>query len=251
MKLSLVIPIYNEEDHLEKFLDLIDNIPLELEKELIIVDDCSKDSSAHIVQNFKFKSAMTFVQQPFNQGKGAALAVGFKHATGQIIGVQDADFEYDPTDIPEILKPLLLNKADVVFGSRFRMSNPQVHRTFHYLINRFLTVLSNLCSGLYLTDMETCYKFFRSEIIQNLELTSKRFGFEPEITAKVSRLKVRMMEVPVSYFPRNYLEGKKITWKDGIAAVRHIFVYNFLARRKNFCKANMPQRYIVKGSQWL
>ena len=142
------------------------------------------------------------------------------------------------------------DKADVVFGSRFKKNVLQVHRTFHYIVNRFLTGFSNLVSGLYLTDMETCYKFFKAEIIKNINLESNRFGFEPEITAKIARLKVRVCEVPISYFPRNYLEGKKITWKDGIAALRHIFYFNF-CNRKFFFKSDMPSFYIPKDRNLL
>jgi len=251
MKLSLIIPIYNESSHLEQFLTQIDDLKLAADKELVFVDDCSKDKSFEILSKFKFNSKVIIQKQPKNQGKGAAIRRGFELATGDIIGVQDADFEYSLDDIPSILEPLLAGKADVVFGSRFKKNTLQVHRTFHYLVNRILTMLSNICSGLYLTDMETCYKFFKAEILKNINLESNRFGFEPEITAKVARLKVRMMEVPISYFPRNYMEGKKITWKDGVAALRHILYFNLWQKNGRFFKSTMPPKYLPQGSQWL
>lgn len=250
MNVSLVIPIYNEADHLERFLDLIDDIDLPIPKELVFVDDKSTDGSFEILSRFKFKSPVVIFQQPVNQGKGAAVRKGFQLATGRIIGVQDADFEYSPDDLPALLQPLIDGKSDVVFGSRFKKSTLQVHRTFHYLINRFLTIASNFMSGLYLTDMETCYKFFRAEIIKNIVLESNRFGFEPEVTAKIAKLKVRVMEVPISYYPRNYLEGKKITWRDGIAALWHIFAFNYLKSKTPF-SPDMPKQFVAQSKLWL
>lgn len=251
MKISLIVPIYNEANHLEEFLNQLDKLELNADKQLVFVDDSSRDKSWEILNNFSFKSEVIKQKQPENRGKGAALRRGFELATGDLIGVQDADFEYSLDDIPAIIEPLLKGKADVVFGSRFKKNAPQVHRTFHYLVNRILTILSNLFSGLYLTDMETCYKFFRSEILKNINLESNRFGFEPEITAKIARLKVRIMEVPISYFPRSYMEGKKITWKDGVAALRHILYFNLVQSPKGFFKAEMPKKYIPSGTQWL
>jgi glycosyltransferase involved in cell wall biosynthesis len=246
-KVSLIIPVYNESAHLQRFLETIDNLELPIEKELVIIDDCSRDNSAEILRQYPFRSGVQLIYQPHNQGKGAALRTGIEHATGDIIGIQDADFEYEPTDIPRLLQPLLEGKADVVFGSRFKKSNPQVFRTFHYLVNRILTIYSNLCSGLYLTDMETCYKFFSAEVIHNVRLESNRFGFEPEVTAKIAKLKLRVYELPISYYPRNYLEGKKITWMDGIAAFRHITWYNFFTRSRNCFHEGMPEKFIPPG----
>lgn len=249
LSVSLIIPVYNEADHLESFLKGIDSLELPLAKELVIVDDCSTDSSRDILDNFNFTSQAKLIKKPINQGKGAALRTGIEQASGDVIGIQDADFEYDISDITKLLVPFLEGKADVVYGSRFK-NGIQVHRTFHYLVNKFLTSVSNLMSGLYLSDMETCYKFFRKDIIKNINLDSNRFGFEPEVTAKISRLKVRVLELPVSYFPRNYLEGKKITWKDGIAALGHIFYFNTVGTNRIF-KEGMPPHYLPRGTQWL
>lgn len=251
MKVSLIVPVYNEARHLEVFLSKLDSFDLGIPKELIFVDDCSTDTTRSILETFPFQSTVKKVFQEKNQGKGAALRRGFQEATGSIVMVQDADFEYDMKDIPALLAPILSDSADVVYGSRFSKSGTQVHRTFHYLVNRILTLLSNLASGLYLSDMETCYKVFRAEIIQNIELTSDRFGFEPEITAKIARLAIRIEERPIRYFPRNYLQGKKITWKDGIAAVWHIFKFNFLGTTQSVFKKPMPSKYLLEGRQWL
>ncbi len=250
-KVSLIIPIYNESSHLQQFLEVIDELQLQIDKELVIIDDCSTDNSWEIINNFDFSSSVVLDQQDMNRGKGAALRKGIDLATGDIIGVQDADFEYETADISRLLQPIIDNKADLVFGSRFKKSNTQVFRTFHYLINRILTIYSNLCSGLYLTDMETCYKFFLADVIKNINLDSNRFGFEPEVTAKAAKLKLRVHELPISYHPRNYLEGKKITWMDGIAAFRHITYYNFFVKSSRCFKKDMPEQYIPQGSNLL
>ncbi|MFN8391431.1 MAG: glycosyltransferase family 2 protein [Bdellovibrionota bacterium] len=250
-KVSLIIPVFNEIDHLERFLHVVDDLSLPIDKELVIVDDCSTDGSRELLKKFQFRSSVIYVEQPYNQGKGAAIRAGIDRATGDFIGVQDADFEYEPSDIPSLLQPLIDGKADVVFGSRFKANSYQVHRTVHYLVNRFLTIMSNLLSGLYLSDMETCYKFFRSDVIKNLKLESNRFGFEPEVTAKVARLKLRVMEPPISYFPRNYIEGKKITWKDGIAAIKHLVYFNLFVSSRDCFKPELPDRFIPKGGNWL
>ena len=251
MKVSLVIPVYNEESHLERFCKKIDELQLSVPKELIFVNDKSTDRSGEILKAYPFASDVKIFQQDKNCGKGAALRKGIMQSTGDIIGIQDADFEYDVNDVPRLVQEIVDGNADVVYGSRFKKSGSQVHRTFHYFVNRFLTLLSNLCSGLYLTDMETCYKFFRSEVIKNIELESDRFGFEPEITAKIAALKIRVAEFPISYFPRSYIEGKKITWRDGVAALRHILYYNLVAKKRGFYKAGLDPVFIPKGTQWL
>ncbi|NJP08987.1 MAG: glycosyltransferase family 2 protein [Leptolyngbyaceae cyanobacterium RU_5_1] len=251
MKISLIIPVYNEEANLHQFLSIIDSLEFSIEKELIIIDDCSIDASNHILNEFPFRSAVVILRQPVNQGKGAAIRLGIEKATGDIIGVQDADFEYNPADIDQLILPIIANKADIVYGSRYKKSGEQVHRTYHYLVNRFLTLLSNLLSGLYLTDMETCYKFFKSEILQNIQLTSERFGFEPEITAKIARLKVRIHEYPISYYPRNYDQGKKITWKDGVAALWYIVYFNLIAHPSNYLRPSLDRKYIPVSKNWL
>lgn len=251
-KVSLIIPIYNEAPHLQEFLQKVDALDLACAKELVFVDDASKDNSFEILRAFNFKSETQILQQSTNHGKGAALHRAIDAATGDIIAVQDADFEYDMQDLPELIKPLQNEKAEVVYGSRFRKNGLQVHRTFHYLINRLLTLMSNVFSGLYLSDMETCYKIFRADILKNIIFESKRFGFEPEVTAKIARLKLRILEMPISYFPRNYLEGKKISWKDGIAAFWHIFKFNCLRREFRYSyKDTLPSRYRTSGAQWL
>jgi glycosyltransferase involved in cell wall biosynthesis len=252
--LSLVIPIYNEAPHLARFLESIDTLDLgpSVERELVFIDDCSKDESLSILKTYAFKTnRVKILTQPMNQGKGAALQRGFDEASGDWIVVQDADFEYDPEDLKSLLALALQGRADVVYGSRFKKSGTQVHRTFHYLVNRLLTMLSNALSGLYLTDMETCYKLFRAEILKNIVLESRRFGFEPEITAKIARLKIHVHEIGISYFPRNYLEGKKITWKDGVAALWHIAYFNFFADKTKFFRPSMPSHYIPKDRQLL
>jgi glycosyltransferase involved in cell wall biosynthesis len=241
-----VFGVYNEADHLQAFLELIDGLEFQIPKELVIVDDCSSDTSLEILRRYPFISEVRLLEQDRNQGKGAAIRRGIAAARGSIIGIQDADFEYDPREIRDLIEPILLDKADICYGSRYK-SSQQVHRTFHYIINRTLTMLSNIFSGIYLSDMETCYKFLRAEIMKNIILESDRFGFEPEITAKIGRLKARIIEVPISYFPRNYIEGKKITWKDGIAAFRHILYFNCIRRGYDVFRPELPQRYIPKG----
>lgn len=260
MVLSILIPIYNEESNIRTLFARLSTMPWPFEVELVFVDDGSKDNSFALldkeVQGYSApqnSAKLKFIchQFPQNKGKGAALHKAIELATGDIAVVQDADFEYDPTELIALVQPLLDDKADVVYGSRFKKSNNQVHRTFHYFINRVLTLMSNLLSGLYLTDMETCYKVTRTEILKNICLSSPRFGFEPEITAHLARLKVRVYELPIHYFPRNYLEGKKITWKDGIAALRHIIYFNLFIDDKKRFKPSMPSKYLIEGKQWL
>jgi glycosyltransferase involved in cell wall biosynthesis len=227
VKLSIVIPIYNEQRTLRTIIERVQAVNIPLEKELVCVDDCSKDNTREILQELarEYPNIKPYFQ-PVNRGKGAALREGFKHATGDFVIVQDADLEYDPNDYSVVLAPLLQGKADVVFGSRFL--GGQAHRVlyfWHSMGNKFLTLLSNMVSDLNLTDMETCYKAFRREVIQSIELEQERFGFEPEITIKVARRRLRVYEVSISYDGRTYEEGKKIGWKDGVQALWCITKY--------------------------
>ena len=242
--LSLIIPIYNEAENLADFLRAVDRFDFGLRTELVLVDDGSTDGTAEILRRTRLRSKNRILRNEINCGKGSAIRQGIVAATGDIIGIQDADFEYDFADILRLLEPLKAGRCDVVYGSRFTAGAQNAHRTVHYLANGLLTRFSNILSGLKISDMETCYKFFRREILQNIELQSPRFGFEPEITAKIARLKVRVKEVPVSYFPRNYIEGKKITWRDGFAALWHIVYFNLVLSRRRYFTAMMPAKHL-------
>lgn len=224
-RLSLLIPVYNEASHLERWCEQLFAFDFGVTTEFLFVDDASTDGSRDILRRYTTRPGMRLLEQPINRGKGAALARAIRESTGAVVIVQDADFEYALRDVPAVIAPILADEADVVYGSRYK-SSTYVHRTFHYAVNRAITMYSNVASGLYLSDVETCYKAFRGDLIRGIRLESPRFGFEPEITAKLARLKVRIMEVPISYFPRSYLEGKKITWKDGVAALWHIARFN-------------------------
>ncbi|MCO5229630.1 MAG: glycosyltransferase family 2 protein [Chitinophagales bacterium] len=229
--LSIIIPLYNEESTITVILDKILSVQLdEIKKEIIVVDDASTDDSALIVQNYIDSHSADSIQlfsQQINQGKGAAIHKGISLATGEYLIIQDADLEYDPNDYHDLLYPVLLGLADVVYGSRFIGSKP--HRVlyfYHDLGNKFLTKLCNIFSNLNLTDMETCYKLINTKMAKSLYLHEKRFGFEPEITIKLSRIpKVRFYEVGISYYGRTYEEGKKINWKDGVKAIFYILKY--------------------------
>ena len=229
MKLSIIIPCFNEVRTIDRLLKAVKSSPIS-EKEIIIVNDGSNDGTTEFLNSIK-DSEIVIIHHKQNQGKGAALKTGFAKASGEICIVQDADLEYDPEEYPILIKPILEDKADVVFGSRFQSGRP--HRVvyfWHSLGNGFLTLLSNICTDLNLTDMETCYKAFKREIIQSINIHEKRFGFEPEITAKISRINCRIYEVGISYYGRTYNEGKKIGWKDGVRAIYCIFKYNFWSK---------------------
>jgi len=226
MKLSVVIPCFNEKETIKEIVAAVRASPVS-EIEIIIVDDCSTDGTTALLKNEVEASVEKVVYHQVNQGKGAALRTGIKHATGDVVIIQDADLEYDPNEYPLLLDPILKNKADVVFGSRFMGGQP--HRVvffWHMVGNKFLTFLSNVFTNINLTDMETCYKMFRREIIQSIEIEESRFGFEPEITAKVARKNCRIFEMGISYYGRTYAEGKKIGLRDGFRAIYAILKYN-------------------------
>jgi glycosyltransferase involved in cell wall biosynthesis len=226
-KLSVVIPVYNEEKYIMTTIQRVLDVTLEnVSFEIVVVDDGSKDRTMEILQGLAAEHPEIKVfQQPANMGKGAALRRGFQEASGDIILIQDADLEYDPGDYPTLLKPILDNKADVVYGSRFLGGPHRVLYFWHFAGNQFLTLLSNITTNLNLTDMETGYKVFRAEVIKDLPLKSNRFGFEPEVTAKIARRGWRIFETQISYFGRSYAEGKKIGWKDGFQAIYCIIRY--------------------------
>ena len=227
-KLSIVMPVYNEKDTIERIISRVMSVDVGLEKELVIVDDFSQDGTRDILAKLNNPEIKVFFH-PENLGKGSALQTGFSKAAGDIVLVQDADLEYDPDEYPILLHPILDGRADVVYGSRFLSGPHRVLFFWHSVGNKLLTTFSNMLSNLNLTDMETCYKVFKKPVLDKIELNSKRFGFEPEVTIKISKMKVRIYEVPISYSGRDYSEGKKIGWKDGFAAIFHLIRYKFFS----------------------
>ncbi len=226
MKLSVVIPVFNEKDTILEILRRVREV--DLPKEIILVDDCSTDGTRELLRSLPPSDDLKIQFQPANAGKGAALRAGFEHVTGDIVIIQDADLEYDPAEYPDLIRPILANKADVVYGSRFLSGPHRVLFFWHSVGNRILTTLSNMLTDLNLTDMETCYKVFRADILKRVRFRENRFGFEPEFTAKVARARHRIYEVPISYSGRDYSEGKKIGWKDGVAALFIILKYRLM-----------------------
>jgi glycosyltransferase involved in cell wall biosynthesis len=232
-RLSIVIPAYNERATVEDLLRRVAAaaLPAGIEREMIVVDDGSKDGTCELLREIAARGEwpLRLVEHAVNQGKGAAIRTGFAAAAGDIVLIQDADLEYDPAEYPQLLAPILADQADVVFGSRFLGGPHRVLFFWHYVGNRFLTMLSNMLTDVNLSDMETCYKVFRREVLDGIDLQSNRFGIEPELTAKVAKQKVRIYEVPISYRGRTYAEGKKIGWKDGFSAIWAILKYNLFS----------------------
>ena len=225
MKLSVIIPVYNEEKTVADVIRAVKACGV-ADLEIVIVNDCSSDRTGDALREFEADPSVVIVAHEINRGKGAAIRTGQSHTTGDAVVIQDADMEYDPRDLPRMLELLESGAADVVYGSRYSGNAKMVDRFWHYLVNRFLTTLSNALSNLHLTDMETCYKMVRGDVFRGLKLTADRFGIEPELTAKLADLDLNIYEVPISYRPRSSSCGKKIGWKDGVAAMWFIVKYN-------------------------
>lgn len=226
MKISIIIPVYNEELTLREIIRRTEATPYD--KEIILIDDCSSDGSRKILEDYRNRNGFQILYHNQNRGKGAALRTGFNEVTGDVIIIQDADLEYNPNDYAKLIEPILDNRADVVFGSRFLGGPHRVMFFWHYLGNKALTTLSNMLTNLNLTDMETGYKVFTKKVLDSLVLKCDRFGFEPEFTSKVAKGNYRVYEVPISYSGRDYSQGKKITWKDGVAALWYIIKFRFV-----------------------
>lgn len=226
--ISVVIPVYNEVNTIKEIIKRVQSV--DLTKEIIVVDDASTDGSRKVLNELKEEEGITVLFHQTNQGKGAALRTGFKEVKGEIVIIQDADLEYDPQEYSKLIRPIMEGKADAVYGSRFLGGTHRVLFFWHYVGNRIITLLSNTLTNLNLTDMETCYKAFKASLLKKFTIESNRFGVEPEITAKLAKLKCRIYEVDISYSGRDYTEGKKINWKDGIAAFYWILKYNLWSK---------------------
>ena len=226
--LSVVIPVYNEVKTIKEIIKRVQSV--DLAKEIIVVDDASTDGTREILNELKEKEGITVLFHQSNQGKGAALRTAFKQVKGDIVVIQDADLEYDPQEYSKLIRPIIEGKADAVYGSRFLGGPHRVLFFWHYVGNQIFTLLSNMLTNLNLTDMETCYKVFKTSLLEKFTINSNRFGVEPEITAKLAKLKCRIYEVDISYSGRDYTEGKKINWKDGIAAIYWILKYNLWSK---------------------
>jgi glycosyltransferase involved in cell wall biosynthesis len=225
IRLTVIMPAYNEEATILEILRRVRAVPIP--KQIIVVDDASTDATARLVEELKAPEVL-LLRHERNMGKGAAIRTAIPHIAGDVVIIQDADLEYNPAEYPRLLQPIVDGQADVVYGSRFLGGPHRVHLFWHWIGNQFLTLLSNMMTNLNLSDMETCYKAFRADVLRRLRLRSNRFGFEPEVTAKVSRLGCRIYETPISYHGRSYAEGKKIHWKDGLAAIWTILKYRFV-----------------------
>ncbi|HGJ67280.1 TPA: glycosyltransferase family 2 protein [bacterium] len=224
------MPVYNEIDTINEVFERVRNVDVGMDKEIILIDDCSKDGTREILRDIADKSipGVKVIFHETNCGKGSALRTGFEHVTGDIMLIQDADLEYDPSEYPKLIKPILDGKADVVYGSRFLgRKRPEGMAFGNFMANKFLTAISNILTGFNITDMETCYKVIKTSILKEMNFVSERFSIEPEITAKLAKKKVKLIEVPITYLGRAHNEGKKINWKDGFSAIYHIFKFRF------------------------